>query len=209
MKRLIALVFLTVASFGVAAAQPIPGGPGAAPPAPMGSPPSNVQRRAMRDAMMKVHAQMTALHQQTRTQMLAALTPAHRAQLATIVGQLAVATKPNRRAAAQQLDTMLSASEKQKIVSLANTERTQMRSTMQAAQAQMEANMPADMKARMAQRRAQFAQGQGQRPPRRRRAPTAGSILLRTAVASSGEFGGFGGRPGGPSFGPRPRRSPM
>jgi hypothetical protein len=208
MKRLLILVFLAMATCGIAAAQTAPNGPGAAPPGPRFSPPSDAQRRAMRDAMTKIHTQMAQIHTQTRTQMLAALSPAHRAQLATIVGTLATSTTPDRRAAAKRLDSMLSSTEKQKIVSLANTERTQMRSTMQAARSQMEANMPPEMKARMEQRRAQGSKQQGQRPRRERRTPTAGSILLRTALASNAP-GGFGGRPGGGQFGPPQQRPPM
>jgi len=87
--------------------------------------------------MRQMYQQMSQIRTQARTQMLNALTPAHRTLLANVAGQLAVAPAPDFRAAAQQLETALSPAEKQAILAADNTARTQMRSLMQQARAQM------------------------------------------------------------------------
>ncbi|GEM_PF-2310776 len=62
--------------------------------------------------------------------MLNALTPAHRTLLSNVVGQLAVSPTPDFRAAAQQLDSALSAGEKQSILNAETTARSQMRNAI-------------------------------------------------------------------------------
>jgi hypothetical protein len=106
------------------------------------------------------------IHQTERTQILNALTPAHKSLLATTVGALATSANPDFRAAANRLDSALSAGEKQAIVSAAQNARTQMRSVMQS----MRAQMPAPPQAMQ----------------RMRRTPDAGEILLRLAMPGPG-----------------------
>src|SRR5579872_1719358 len=62
--------------------------------------------------MKQVFEQVERIHRAERTQVLAALTPAHRELVARIVGEMAIAANPDHKAAAARLDSALSASEK-------------------------------------------------------------------------------------------------
>lgn len=95
-----------------------------------GSPPPN---HAMHGGMMRgdMHDMMKA-HEAFRRQVLAALTPAHRQLLATVVGQLAVSDKPDHKAAAAKLDAALSSNEKQAILAAHAQMMTQMEAQMKA-----------------------------------------------------------------------------
>jgi len=79
------------------------------------------------------------MHRQARADTLAALTPAHRAMLNRVVGQLA--TDPNAEAdmpaAARTLDNALTPAESQSILRIHNNFRTQTRQMMASARAQM------------------------------------------------------------------------
>lgn len=107
--------------------------------------------------------QMRAIHEQFRSQVLGAITPAHRALLAQVVGNLAVSTNPDRRAAAQQLDAALSPAEKAAIFADAKAMRAQMRSAR--ADMPKPPNMPERPRNGM----------------REHHAPSAGAILLMAA----------------------------
>jgi hypothetical protein len=100
-------------------------------------------------AMEQMHAQMEQLHQQARLQMLAALTPAHRALLASVVGQLAIAPNPDRAAAARTLDSALTQNEGRTILSVVANERTASHNMMEAARQQFEASLTADQRAQL------------------------------------------------------------
>jgi hypothetical protein len=91
---------------------------------PMMTPAQRQQMRAMRTQFMQMHRQL-------RSQVLSDLTPAHKALLSQVAGQLAVSPDPNFDAAANQLDAALSADEKQKIVSAAQSMRSRLRSMVQ------------------------------------------------------------------------------
>ncbi|HEV2261575.1 MAG TPA: hypothetical protein VGR69_04735 [Candidatus Rubrimentiphilum sp.] len=69
-----------------------------------------------------------ALHRQFRANVLAALTPAHRSLLASLVGQLAIAPSPDPRAAAQRLDAALSSGERNAIAAAEQSFMAQQRS---------------------------------------------------------------------------------
>jgi hypothetical protein len=62
------------------------------------------------------------LHQRTRARMLAALTLPHRALLARIIGELAIARTPNPSTAASTLENTLTPSEKKTILQAQNDE---------------------------------------------------------------------------------------
>lgn len=117
-----------------------------------------------------MHQQLAQIGTQARTQMLAALTPAHRTLLTNVVGQLAVATTPDLRAAAQQLDTALSPAEKQAILTADTNARTQMRTAF----SQMRQQMPT---------RPGGPAPTASRSPRPQ--PSAGTVLLRHALMFS------------------------
>ncbi len=93
---------------------------------PMMSPPTQAQRDRMHADMR----QMRTLHDQLRAQVLGDLTPQHRALLAQIAGNLAVAKTPDYRAAAKQLDGALSPSETSAILGAAKHMHDQMRAIM-------------------------------------------------------------------------------
>lgn len=78
--------------------------------------------------------QMRQMHEQLRTQVLGYLTPAHKALLAQVVGDLATTANPNYDAAASRLDAALSPAEKKNILGAAS----EMHTRMQA----MSPNMP-------------------------------------------------------------------
>lgn len=73
---------------------------------------------------------MMSLHNQARTAVLNALTPAHKALLSSIVGGLAVAASPDPDAAAAKLDAALSATEKQQILAAVASMRDHMHAMM-------------------------------------------------------------------------------
>ncbi len=145
------------------------------------------------EAMQKLHEQMRQLHDQARLQMLGSLSPAHRAAIANIIGQLAIAPNPNRRAAEAQIDALLSNGEKQSVLNVEATERTNSRTMMQSMRSQFEASATPEERAKMQERDARRqARGTQNRP---QITPDAGRTLLRMA-AGGGEPGGPGGMGG-------------
>jgi hypothetical protein len=130
----------------------------------------------------QVHQKMAQIHNQARSQILASLTPAHKAALANIVGQLAIAPNPDVDGAARQIDTLLSTGEKQSIVRIHDQAKAQMRSVMEAAHQQMAASMPAgDHVVMQAPKEAQ-ERGEGTSAA----APDAGRMLLHMLIPHGG-----------------------
>jgi len=157
----------------MAFAQSAPPAEGAPPPPPMTAPGPNHHRdfakmRQMREAFERVH-------REERAKILAALTPAHRQLLANIVGGMAIASRPDFRAAAARLDAALSPSEKAAILADNHQAMEQMRNIWQQARAQ-----------------SQPPSGQPKHPRHEHKgshhAPSAGAIALMVA-------GGHGGPP--------------
>ena len=132
-------------------------------------------------AMQQMHAQMKQIHLQARQQILAALSPAHRALLANIAGQLAIAPNPDREAAARALDAALSPNEARAVLGIESSARTQSDSLMEAARAQFEATLTPDQRAEMAQRMSAHEQGEP-RMQRTQHTPDAGRTLLELAT---------------------------
>jgi hypothetical protein len=155
------------------------------PPALNGDTAPSAQQMA---AMQQMHAQMEGLRVQTRTRMLAALTPQHRAAIANIVGQLAVAPNPDQRGAAQALDAVLAPVEKQSILTIDAAQRANMHALMQQQRAAFEATLSADQRARLAQHWAKTETFR-QSHPRPTLLSDPGAIVLRTL----GNFGPSGG----------------
>jgi len=142
---------------------------------------------AQRSAMQQLRAEFQQSRMQTRARLLAALTPAHRTAVANVVGQLALTTNPNPKAAAQALDAILAPAEKTSIVNIAAAERSNTQALMQQQRSIFEASMTADQKAQMAQRETQ-RQAYMASHPRTAHVPDPGAIVLRTL----GSFGGPG-----------------
>lgn len=149
-------------------------------------PPRPTPNPAMRQQFQQMRSQMEQIRQTERSQILNALTPAHKSLLATTAGELATSVNPDYRAAANRLDAALSAGEKQQIVNAAQNARTQMRSAMES----MRANMPAPPEGGGPQREGGMMRGGSGRTP------TAGEILLRLSTPGPGM--GFGMMQRGP-----------
>jgi len=88
------------------------------------------------------HQKMEQLHVQARSQMLAALTPAHREALANIIGHQAIAQNPDPEAAARQINALLSPGEAQSVLRIHDATRAQAESLMQSMRSQMQHSMP-------------------------------------------------------------------
>src|SRR5579864_3032140 len=95
---------------------------------------------AMRAQFQQLRTQMRQIRTSERSQMLGALTPANRALLANLAGQLATSVNPDYRAAASRLDGALSAGEKQAVLNAAQTARSSARSLMQSMRSHFERN---------------------------------------------------------------------
>ncbi len=143
--------------------------------------------------MRATREQMRQLREQTRTQMLAGLTAQHRAQLATLVGQFAIAPNPDPHALEKQIDALLSRGEAQNIVNLATAERTNSRNLMDAARAQYEASLTPDQLAKLKEREQKMEAFRAEHE-HTASAPDPGRELLHEMIAIGGEHG----PPGGP-----------
>ncbi len=178
MKRslLLSLVILAASPLPAIAQQtPLDGAPGFATPSPQ-----------MFAAMQQSRAQLQQLRVQARSRMLASLTPAHRALVANIVGQLTLSVDPNPRAAAAQLDTVFAPAEKQAIVNIDAAVRTNARAIFERQHAAMEATLTPDQRAHMAQRHAKM-EALGAQALQHRPAPDPGAIVLRTLGNFNGD----------------------
>lgn len=187
MKRLLTVLALVATTSVPVFAQEGP------PPGPMGPPPGAAAPASPSPqqiaAMQQFRSRMEQIHLQAREQMLASLTPAHRAAVANVIGQSAVSANPNPDAVASQIDAILSQGEKNGVLSAESNARASSRSLMESMHAQMEANAPADVRARMQQRDASRGPDKNRTAER---TPDAGRSLLRLA-----EFG-HGAEPPGP-----------
>ncbi len=218
MKKFFAAIalgaFLAPAIAFAQTASPAPSGPPMPPGRPWMHPGEMNPSQMMIDRMaaMQLHLQMAQLRRQTRAQLLAALTPAHRTLLQTTIGQLALADNPDRKAAAARLDAALSPGEKAAILRISADAKTKRRALMDNFHRQMLSQMPADVRAQAERLHAQMQSALASRP---KRPPDPGRILL--AMAGRGEehemfgrhhrgFGMHGGMMGpwmmGPGMGP-------
>ncbi len=200
MKFLLPTLALVAATSLPALAQEAPPA-GAMPPPPA----SDVALRPTTEqmaAMQKVREQMRQLHETTRLQVLGSLSAAHRAALANIIGQYAIAPHPDERATVAQIDAMLSAGEKQSVINAETASRANGRALMESVRAQFEASASPDERAKMEARDAKRAQFEQQRAASGRPQMTAdaGRTLLHLAVSGAGPGPGPQG-PGGREFG--------
>jgi hypothetical protein len=89
------------------------------------------------------HTQEETLHKNFRTQVLNSITAIHRQAVAGLIGQLAISANPDKSVTARQIDVLLSASERNAILSAHSTYETQSRTLHQQAMQQMEKYLPA------------------------------------------------------------------
>ncbi len=194
MKTKVALVLLALA------ATPALVGAQTVTPAPVTSPAGGHMMRGPGSAM-KWHTsspqakaamkQLRATQMATKAKMFGALSAAHRAYVASVIGNLAISSKPNMKAAIAQIDAELTASEKTAVI---NAHAVGMKQ-MQALGKQIHHQMRAHWKASGASPRPMSLH----RPMRRGhkpRTPDAGAFLLQAA------------HPGGPGMMMRMRREP-
>lgn len=178
------------------------------PPSPSGAPWPRPDFQMLRQNMQ----QQQAMHKQFRAKVLGLLTPAHRNQLASVVGQLAISASPDPQGAIKKIDAFLSSGEKQAILSAAQTFRTQQRARMQAMMAKFRAANPSFPSPRP------MRSGE----PKERHATDAGELLFMLVTGGApgmgahsfmlerehmGPPGRFVARPAHHGFIPRP--SPM
>jgi hypothetical protein len=147
------------------------------------------------EAMRAAREQVASMHKQARLQMLAALTPQHRAQLATVIGQFAVSANPDPAALAKTIDAMLSRNEAQGVVDIAASERVNERGVMEAVRSQMEASLTPDQRTAMAAREEKMA---ARRAEHVAPAPDPGRELARELASAALGWGGRGERGSGP-----------
>ncbi|MGH7737964.1 MAG: hypothetical protein ACREMP_08900 [Candidatus Tyrphobacter sp.] len=158
----------------VAAAQTPPPRVPAVPAMQSPSPQMRADMQRFRDEMRAQMASLRRLHDATRAKMLAALSPAHRAAVARIVGDLAVSPSPDPRSAARQIDALLSSAERSAILADSRSEMTKMRALMERMRSRMHAQFGALHGAMM---RAHSRMRAWHERHRHRR-PDAGSALL-------------------------------
>lgn len=152
------------------------------------------------------------MHKQFRAKVLGTLTPAHRNQLALVLGQLAIAASPDPRGAIKKIDAFLSSGEKQAILNAAQTFMTQERTQRQAMMAKFRAanpNFPSPGPMRSGE-------------PKERHTADAGALLFMLATGGGPGMGthrfmlergptrppGSVGAPGGFRRWPRPSPTP-
>ncbi len=172
------------------------------PPGAPPSPPTTEQRQQLFKTIRSFGQQEEQLQQQMRTQVLNALSAAHRQAVANLIGQLAIAQNPDPSAAAQRLDSMLSSSERQAILSAHASFVSQSKTLHDQMRAQIQSELPAD-----AQSRWMNGHHHAQMPSQR--TPDAGTLLLAAlAPHPHGMMGMFmhgpGMGPGGPPEGGAP-----
>lgn len=185
MKTNVALALLALAATpALVGAQTVTPAPVTSPAAPAGRPmmrgPGPVRvwhtpSPAAKAAMKQVRATQMA----TKAKMFGSLSAAHRAYVASVIGNLAISNKPNVKAAIAQIDAKLTAAEKTAVI---NAHAAGMKQ-LQALGKQMRARMPMP----------------SHRPMRRShkpRQPDAGAFLLQAAHG------------GGPRMMMRMRREP-
>jgi hypothetical protein len=125
-----------------------------------------------------------------RTQVLSAVSSSHRAAIGNIIGSLAVSTNPDPRTAAQRIDSLLSQSERQTILSA----RDSFEQSSRALRDQMRAKMAQQMNTSMPSP-----------PPHPKWTPSndAGRIVMMALSPFGPGFGMHGGRGmGGPGMMP-------
>jgi hypothetical protein len=205
MSKLLILFAMLAAIPAFVLAQGVP--PVPPPPGASGAPWPHPDFQMMRQTMQ----QQEAMHKQFRAKVLGALTPAHRNQLAAVIGQLAISASPDPQGAIKKIDAFLSSGEKQAILNAAQTFMAQQRAQMQAMMAKVRAanpNFPSPRPMRSGE-------------PKVRHTPDAGALLFMLVTGGGPGMGthrfmlehehmgppGEFGPPGGRMRHPRP--SPM
>lgn len=148
------------------------------------------QRQAMYQQFQQFHQREEQLHQQFRAQILGALSADQRNQAANLIGQLAVSSSPDPRAAAAQLDSILSQGQKQQILNAGNTFHAQSKALHEQMMRQMRNSMPGG-----AGPMGGHPGMEGMQKMHSQMQPDAGMILLHVLNGFGGEHHMMGGPP--------------
>jgi len=108
------------------------------------SPPqlTDQQRQAVRATFERYRSQEEQLHQQMRYQILSALTPVHRRELASLIGELAIEPNPDLAAAATRIDRALLSYEQQRILAAHQAFETQRRQLHEQMRDELRSELP-------------------------------------------------------------------
>ncbi len=101
------------------------------------------QRQAVMKTMQTFRDKERTMHQQMRSQILAALSPDHRTAVAGVIGEMVISENPDPVAAAKQIDGILSPGEQRAILAAHTSFVTQSQQLMQQMHAQLQSEMPA------------------------------------------------------------------
>jgi hypothetical protein len=180
MKKVFLALFLALSMVSVAALADdwTPGGPALTP----------AQRQELSTTLRSFGQREEQLNKQFRSQILSAISPDHLKAVADLVGQMAVSSNPDPRAAAQQIDSLLSQSEQQAILSAHNTFREQSKALHE------------QLRRQLVSERIPGASSHNNGPMQMRRPseqPDAGTVVLHTLGHFGMEMGhhGWGGPP--------------
>jgi|SRR6516162_9743730 hypothetical protein len=105
--------------------------------------PTDAQRQAMYQTFQRFATQEEQLHEQMRSQILAALSPVHRRAVGTMIGELAITPNPDVDAAAKRLDAMLTSYERQRILTAHSAFWSQTKQLHEQMRNEMRSEMPA------------------------------------------------------------------
>lgn len=143
------------------------------PSGPPPSPPTAAQRQAIMKTFESFAQQEHQLREQLRAQVLASLTPAHKAAVANLIGQLAISPNPDPAVTAKQLDVLLSAGEQQHILALHSSFKSHVKALHDQMRAQIQSELPAAMQQRFSQKHQETQMVERSEHPN-----DAGSLLL-------------------------------
>jgi len=101
------------------------------------------QKQTIRATFERYRTQEEQLHQQMRYQILSALTPVHRRELASLIGELAIEPNPDVQAAAARIDRALLSSEQQRILAAHQAFETQRRQLHEQMRTELQSELPA------------------------------------------------------------------
>ncbi|HEY2474562.1 MAG TPA: hypothetical protein VGI19_07135 [Candidatus Cybelea sp.] len=145
------------------------------------------QKQAVQATFQRYRAQEEQLHQQLRYQVLSALTPAHRRELASLIGELSIEPNPDIQVAAERIDRALLSSEHQRILAAQQSFEAQSRQLHEQMRTELQSELPAHPNGENGRR------GWAARMPRRQL--SAGAIVLMTLTPHLPmEMGMRGGR---------------
>lgn len=146
------------------------------------------QRQAMYQQFEQYHQREEQLHQQFRAQVLGMLSADQRNQAANVIGQLAISSSPDPKAAAAQLDSILSESQRSQILSAGNTFHAQSKALHEQMFRQMRGQMPGGMMG-------SHPGMEGMQKMHQQMQPDAGMTLLHVLNGFGGEHHMMGGPP--------------